>query len=221
MVAGTILYDRIKTLIPSTTDNDLFGTTKMDHALEAAVLWHSQFKPRRGLQIGTGSGSTYYYDINSDAIHVRLLENPYAGTPPTYVNAADWHVHQGTTSLELVFEDAPDSGDLFGIHYSGEWTLAQIAEVDAMSIAYLACSVLCMREATRMSSNLSPLIDADTVDYRDHSRSWRMLSKQFMGMYATSYGLSADAVESGAPPPAFAVGEAPHHQRYARFWWVT
>lgn len=221
MVAGTVLYDRIRTLISSTSNNDLFGTTVMDHAIEAAVLWHSQFKPKRGIQIGTGSGSTYYYALNSDVIHVRLVENPYGGTPPTYVNAADWHVHRGTAGLELVFESAPGSGDLFAIHYSGEWTLSEIPDSEAMPIAYLACAVLCMREAARMAGNLSPIIDADTVDYRDHSRIWTNLSKQFMNMYASSYGLSARAVESGAPPPAFAVGEVPSHNRYERFWWIT
>lgn len=221
MANKSTIRDKIQSLIPSTSNNNLFGMTVLDHSIDAALLWHSQFKPRRGLQLETGSGTTHYFNLNSDVIHVRLVEIPFGETPPYYVNAANWHIHQGTSSSQLVIENAPDNGDIFGIHYSGEWSLSDVDSGKEITIAYLSCAVLCLREAARMASNVNPLIDADTIDYRDHSVSWRALSKQFMSMYASSYGLSVKTIESGAPPPAFAVGQVPSHTRYKRFWWVT
>lgn len=221
MAAGTAIYNNIYALIPSTTSTDLFGTAVLAIAIDGGLLWHSQFKPQRVLQMGTGTGTTAYFDLPDDFIHMRLVEYPYGGTPPTYVSATDWHVHQGTAVDELVFETSPDNGETLGIHYDGTWTLAEVPATGEMPLAYLSCAFLCIREATRLASNISPLIDADVVDYRDHSRSWLRLSEEFMGMYASAYGLSAKTIKSGAPPPAFAIGKVSLHQRYDHFWWKT
>lgn len=221
MAVAADIYNKIYSLIPSTSSTGLFGTAVLSYAIDGGLLWHSQFKPQRGLEMGTGTGTTAYFDLPDDFIHLRLVEYPYGGTPPTYVSATDWHVHQGTSTKELVFESSPDSAAVFGMHYDGTWTLAEVPAAGEMPLAYLSCAFLCIREATRLASNISPLIDADVVDYRDHSRSWLRLSEEFMNMYASAYGLSAKAIRSGAPPPAFAVGAVSLHQRYDRFWWKT
>jgi hypothetical protein len=222
----TDVYARVRSLIssagtPDTGTNLLFPTSSLEHALEAAVLWHSQFKPRTILWLGTPDGDTAIFDLPEDLVSVKRVESPYGDVPPIFIPATDWVLHQGTVGYELIFDTAPGSGDVFGIFYNGVWGTPNLGSPSLMPMAYLSCAFLSMREAARFAGNITPLLDADTIDYRSQSGAWVRLSNEFMSLYARSYGLSMKQVQQGAPPLAFGIGPAPSHARYERFWWVT
>ena len=211
----------IEVLIPAVGDTSMFGQDVLEHSLQTALLWHSQFLPRRAVMMGTGDGSTTHWDLPDDLIYVRKVESPYGEAPPVYLPGTEWQMHQGSVNFEIILADTVGSGDVFAVHYAGEWTIDLLKSKEDKAMAHLACAFICTREATRMAHSVSPIIEAEVVNYRDLSRSWLNLYGHFVGLYAQFYGLSAARVKAGAPPYAFAVGAAPLHQRYRRFWWVT
>jgi hypothetical protein len=215
------VYARVNSLIQTTATTQLFPVTSLEHALEAAVLWHSQFKPRTVLWFGTPDGASTIFELPEDLIAIKKVESPYGETPPTVLPATEWVLHQGSVDCEVIFTSAPGSGDVFGVYYTGAWGTPDLGSASLIPMAYLSCAFLAMREATRFAGNITPLIDADTIDYRNQSGAWTRLSNEFVSMYAKCYGLSVKQVQAGAPPPAFGIGTVPSHARYERFWWVT
>jgi hypothetical protein len=218
--AGSI-QQRINDLFDDTTDVDLFPANAITTSIEAALLWHAQFKPRYALYMGTGDGSTAIFSLPSDLIDIRSVEMPYGGTPTEWIQSTDWEEHQGTVDVEIVFDTSPGSAEVFAVHYSGEWTLDTAPSKAAIPLSYLACSFLCMRQSTRMAGHLHPAITAEVVNYQSLSGQWIRLSDHFLTMYSQTVGVSAKNVREGAPPPAFAIGEVPSKNRYDRFWWIT
>ncbi len=215
------VYTRVNSLLQFSGTALLYPASVLSNALEAAMLWHSQFKSRQALWLGTADGAAAIFDLPDDLIAIRKVESPYGGTPPNYLSAIDWALHQGTAGFELVLNEAPGSGDLFGVHYNGTWGTPDLSSDALIPMAYLSCAFLSIREAARFAGNVSPLIEADVVDYRSQSSAWVRLSEEFMGMYAKCYSLSVKQVQQGAPSPAFGIGAIPAHARYERFWWIT
>lgn len=216
------VVDRVYGHIPSTIGTALFPTPVVENAVEVGLLWHSRFLPRKVLYLGTAtSGTVQIFTLPSDLWAVRAVEYPYGEAPVSYLKSTDYTVKPGTSAMELIFDTAPGSGDVFGVHYQGAWTLDQLDVAYTQPIALLTAATLCIREAARMASMHSPLIEAEVVDYRDHSRAWVSLKKEFISMYANAVGVSSETILKGAPTPAFAIGAVPSHQRYQRFWWIT
>lgn len=222
-VATADVYARIRSLIPAAAGPGTveWPETALDHGIEMALLWHSRFVSRQCIGTDTGDGITFYFDLPSDFLRLRRVEYPYGGTPPTYLSANDYELYMGTAGEQIFFETAPGSASLFGLHYTGKWTLTTLNSDDKGPIASLACAYLCKRRAATLSDYTDPSIVADTVDYRGRARDWLSLEDHFIDMYSMAFGLSAKSVKEGAPAPAYGVGTVPFATRYGRWWWAT
>jgi len=217
-ISRTQISAKVIDYLPIAANTTIVPEGAIDGAIDVALLWHSRYSPRTCLTIGTGDGSTSYFDLPSDLMWVKRVESPYGGTPPTYI--ADWEVHYGTAGYEIVFETPPGSGDLFGIHYAGKWSLDHADEDDIPLFASLAAAWICIRQASRMAQDVSTTINADTTDYARSVSQWIRIKEQFIGLYARMVGLSADYVNSGAPPPAFRVGALRYDRQFDRWFWA-
>lgn len=212
---------RIRGLIPTTVDMVEFPESSLDFAIEAALIWHTRFFPRARLELGTGDGAESVFALPSDFLRIRKVEYEYGETPPEYLAATGWSVHLGTAGEEIVFESAPGSAEVFGIHYTGRWSLDAMGDDDRNPLAMLSCAYVSMRQAARMADYLEPSLEADVVNYDNKSNQWVRLKDHFISLYAMFYGLSADAVRKGMPPAAFGFGVVPEKHRFARWFWAT
>lgn len=215
------IYERVKNLIPTTSGTATYPPETLEFSLEAARYWHSRLIPKPSLYLGTGDASTTAWTLPEDLVRVRRVEKPYGESPPSYASSGDWETHLGTAGAEIVFESAPGSGDVFGIHYSGIWEMSDLDDSDRTPLSYLACAWICMRRASAMSDTIDPIINADVISYGSKARAWMQLKDHFVTLYAQTTGQSADAVTEGRPPVAFGKAPTPTRRRYARWWWWT
>lgn len=211
----------VQSLVPIATNPDIVPNAALASAFDVAVLWHGRHVPRQALELGTGDGANCYFSLPSDYQTLDQVESVYGGTPPAYLAATTWEVHFGTAGHELVFETAPGSGDVFGMHYTGKWTEATLNPLDEKPIAFLTAALLCMRQASSMAQNVSTMFEADIINFGSLARVWISLKDQWVSLYAQAVGVSAAAVQEGAPPPAWGMGTVASTDRYVRFWWET
>lgn len=220
-ISAQDVYDRINNLVPTSTGTPYYPIETLEFAVEAARIWHSRLIPKPAVQLGTGDGSQTDYDLPDDMVRLKRIEYPFGTAPPAYLNSEDWEVHRGTAGLEVVFDTAPGSGKVFGVHYSGVWGLSDMDEEDRSSLSYLACAWLCMRRAAAMADTIDPIINADVINYGSKARVWMQLKDHFVNLYAQTKGLSSRAVREGKPQVAFGKASSASKKRYDRWWWWT
>ena len=197
-----------------------YGTADLDAAINMALVWHSRFRPSTEVYLGTGNGTRAYWDLPDDCLAVRRVEYPISSTPPIFVTT--WTTTVGSAGQpQVVFFDPPGSGEVFGIHYAGIWTVADLPDYQTGPLSYLAGAWICMAQAARMAEYIGHSIAADVLDYRGLTSQWLTIKDHLLRMYAQAEGLSASAVQSGAPPIAYGLGTIVRSEMFRRWLWTS
>lgn len=210
------LIARVQALIPVTAGTVVFGSAELAEAVRMALIWHSRFKPAPMFTVIEADGSGFYA-LPADCIRVNSVEYPYPGTPPTYSN--QWSLHMGTRGSPELFFMLPRPGERFGLYYRGFWTVESLPEFDEQPLAFLAAAWIAIYEASRMAEVVGTTISAEIVDYRGLVNQWLNIKDHCLRLYAQSQGLSADAVQSGQPPPAWGFSYVNTPAKFERWFW--
>jgi len=166
--------DRIRARLGDLGVLQHFQNAATSLALEAAINQFSNDHPREVTQTLTGDGSTYDFDLDTDAdagdeyingwSRISLVEYPAGERDPEYLDEYyGWRYiyTSGTNYLRLV-EDTPSSAETVQVTYTAPWpyptdTAAddKIPAIFADAVSALAASILATSKATELAAQQS------------------------------------------------------------------
>jgi hypothetical protein len=208
------------------------GPQKEAAVQEAVKDYSRKVRPRRRVQIITGTGSAHTFALASDFEEgfssIDSIENPVDRQEPEYLDADETMLYRDSATgvLKLRFiSKVPSNGEKAYVAYTTRQVVNDagvdtVAIGDRESIACKATAILLRQLATYASQVTRATIGAEIVDRLQQVDVYLRLAKELEDSYATTLGIpdelpAASAVADLDVTPEYG-GDRFFHSRFRR-----
>lgn len=198
-----------------TAAKQLLTDTEIKALGQHALGQYTADRPREVVVDRTADGSKYLSLASLTVAwltgwsQMRRVEHPIDKVPIELLDERGWQVQITPSTTRLVFADTvPSSGTLVRITYTAFHVLhasaasTTIPDPDFYAFCDFVGSLGADAIAAKYAQTHSPVVSADSADYRSKAREWQEVAKRLRGRYESFFGIgdaaSASIAAAGA-----------------------